>query len=717
MHRIRRIPVPTILIVVALLRPGGPARGVEGMHPVNDLDRIDFAATGLEITAEDVFAPRSVSLVDGICKVNGCTGSFVSDQGLILTNHHCAFRAVQEASEPGRDHLMDGYVAWQHDEEAPARGYTVRITEGYRDVSADVLDAVDEDLDPLARTRAIERRIKEIEIATEQAVPGVRAEVAEMFRGCKYVLFSYTYLEDVRLVYAPSRDVGNFGGERDNWAWPRHTGDFALLRAYVGPDGEPAERHPDNVPYRPRRYLQISDAGVEAGDPVFLLGYPGTTYRHRSAAFLRYEAAVRLPWIVDWYGWQIDLLEAASARRPRDRMKLASRLKSLQNTHKNYRGKLQGIARLDLLARREAADRRLAAWIADDEARARRFGHVVPELAALHATLSEVRPAELWFHHLRHGPAYLDLAFTVHEAAAQRQKPDLQREPDFMERNFDQTLEQLAVRTLGVVDGVERAIVLELLRRGGDLPAARVPDGLHRFVGEAGRAEAVRLVDDALARTRLADADWCRRAARMSAEEQAVLDDPFLTLVARLYPAWERQREEIRRRRGELDPLLAALVEARQQALGRDFVPDANGTLRLSWGRVEGYDPRDAVHHRPQTTVRGLIEKDQGRLPYRLPAQLRARAVATALDVPVCLLYSTDTVGGSSGSPVFDRSGRLVALNFDRPWEATINEYAWDHAWSRSIGVDLRFAAWVIGAVDGAMHLLAEMGVASPDMR
>ncbi|MBD3222054.1 hypothetical protein GF314_12515 [bacterium] len=717
MHRTRRIAIPVILILVVLLRPDGPARGVEGMHPVNDLDRIDFAAAGLGITAEDVFAPRSVSLVDGICKVNGCTGSFVSDEGLILTNHHCAFRAVQEASEPGRDHLMDGFVARARGDEAPAQGYTVRITEGYRDVSADVLAAVDEDLDPLARARAIEQRIKEIEVATERAVPGVRAEVAEMFRGRTYVLFSYTYLKDVRLVYAPPRDVGNFGGERDNWAWPRHTGDFALLRAYVGPDGEPADHHADNVPYRPRTHLRISDAGVEAGDPVFLLGYPGTTVRHRSAAFLRHEATVRLPWIVDWYGWQIELLETASSRRPRDRMRLASRLKSLHNTHKNHRGKLQGIARLDLLARREAADRRLAAWIADDPSRERRFGRVLPGLTALHRTLSAVRPAELWLHHLRHDPAYLDLAFTVHEAAVQRQKPDLQRERDYMDRNFDQTLEQLAVRTRTVVDEVERALLLELLRRGGDLPAARVPDGLHRFVGEAGRAGAERLVDDALVRTGLADADWCRRVARMSPEEQAALDDPLLALAARLYPAWERQRDDVRRRRGELDPLLAALVEARQQALGRDFVPDANGTLRLSWGRLEGYDPRDAVHYRPLTTVRGLIEKDEGRLPYRLPARLRERAIPDALDVPVCLLYSTDTVGGSSGSPVFDRSGRLVALNFDRPWEATINDYAWDHAWSRSIGVDLRFAAWVIGEVDGAMHLLAEMGVASPEGR
>lgn len=696
-----------ILSIVVVLAPS--ARGVEGMHPVNALDRVDFAAAGLEVTTGDIFAPGGESLVDGICKVNGCTGSFVSATGLILTNHHCAFRAVQEASEPGRDYLMDGFVARDRSQEVPARGYTVRITEGYRDVSDEVLGAIAPGLDPLARARAIEQRIKEIELATEQARPGLRAEVAEMFRGRTYVLFGYTYLKDVRLVYAPPKDVGNFGGEADNWVWPRHTGDFALMRAYVGPDGQPAEYAPDNVPFVPHVHLPVAGEGVGPGDAVFLLGYPGTTHRHRTAAFLRHEAQVRLPWIVDWYGWQIDLVEAASARRPADGLRLASRLKSLHNTHKNYRGKLQGFDRLDLVAAREAADAELAAWIATEPQRTERYGELLPSLARFHAELDERRPAEYWLYFLLHGPVYLDLALTIHDAAVERQKPDLQRESEFMDRNFDQTLAQLAVRTEGLVPEVERAIMLELLRRGGELAPADRPDALRDVLGEANQAAAERLVDAAFLSTGLADADWCRLAATMSPAELTALGDPVLDLVARLYPAWLEQRETLRRRRGELDPLLAALVEARQDMLGAAFVPDANGTLRLSWGRVEGYEPRDAVSYAPVTTVRGLLEKDQGRLPYRLPERLRERIVRGDDQVPVCLLYSTDTVGGSSGSPVFDARGRLVALNFDRSWEATINDYAWDRAWSRSIGVDLRYVLWVIGTVDGARHLLAEM--------
>ena len=283
------------------------------MYPMSELPRLNLADKGIELTAEQLFNPDQISLVDGICRVNGCTGSFVSDSGLIITNHHCAFDAIQKASTPQNDLLTSGFTAATREQEISAPDYQVRITENYRDVSSDVLAAVTDGMSFLDRTKAIDKRRKELEVAAEKETPRLRAEVAEMFAGKTYVLFLYTYLKDVRLVFAPPASIGNFGGEVDNWEWPRHTGDFSFMRAYTSPDGSSATYATNNVPYKPKRFIQVAPDGVDENDAVFLLGYPGRTSRHRTASFLRYEHDVRLPLIVELYNWQIDEMEKAGA--------------------------------------------------------------------------------------------------------------------------------------------------------------------------------------------------------------------------------------------------------------------------------------------------------------------------------------------------------------------------------------------------------------------
>ncbi len=233
MSRLRRLPVSLLLAFCTI----GSAMAEEGMWPMSEIHRLDLKSKGLQIPVDAIYQPDHVSLVDGICSLGGCTGSFVSPDGLILTNHHCAFNAIQDASTPERNYLENGFLAATRGQEVPAKGFTVRITESYRDVSSEVLSAVQPGADAASRARAIEKRTKELVLDTEARNPGKRAEVAEMFIGKSYVLFIYTYLKDVRLVFAPPRGIGNFGGETDNWVWPRHTGDFSFFRAYVGPDG------------------------------------------------------------------------------------------------------------------------------------------------------------------------------------------------------------------------------------------------------------------------------------------------------------------------------------------------------------------------------------------------------------------------------------------------------------------------------------------------
>jgi hypothetical protein len=709
-----------LALATLVIAAASPAGAEEGMYPMSELGTLDLEAAGLVIDQTAIYNPDGLAIVDGICKLGGCTGSFVSDQGLILTNHHCAYGTIRNASTPEHDYLTEGFFAATAADEFPAVGSTVRITESYRNVSAEVLAAVTDGMTPLERTRAIEKKMKEISLASEKKNPGKRAEVSEMFIGKDYVLFLYTYLKDVRLVYAPPQDLAKFGGEADNWIWPRHSGDFTFMRAYVGPDGAPAEFAEDNIPYRPKKVLQVSGAGVDDGDAVFILGYPGTTYRHRPAAFVAYMAKVYMPYIVDWYGRQIDMFETLSRESAEHKLALASRLRSLHNTHKNYRGKLQGIERLHLIEQKLAEERKLQEFIDADPARQDMYGEILPDLDAYYEERVANIPGELWLRYMLRSPEIMRAALTVWENAQEKTKPEAERERAYMDRNLDQTINNLKNMAKRFDPEADRRIMAELLARGGGVEQA-AEAGLEDLTGDNNAAVADNFLAGIFADAKLMEEEYLLHAMAMSTAELRELGDPFLGLAEELYEPWALQREDGKRRKGNLDPLQAALADVRREYFGADFVPDANGTLRFTYGRIEGYSPRDAVWLTPVTTVEGLLEKDTGVHPFALPPEVKEQVAAGDFGsfaseelggVPVNILYSTDTTGGNSGSPVFNSSGEVVGLNFDRAWEATINDYAWDHSYSRSIGVDIRYVLWVTWKIGGADRLLAEMGVA-----
>ncbi|MFT5304069.1 MAG: hypothetical protein ACI814_004893, partial [Mariniblastus sp.] len=366
----------------------------EGMYPISEIGRLDLASKGLLLDPSDIFNPDKTCLVDGICRVNGCTGSFVSANGLIITNHHCAYRAIQSASTTDHDYLTNGFQSKTLSDEIPATGYTVRVTESFQDVSDAVLKVVNSEQSFVDRTKAINRQRKELEKQAELKYPGKRAEVAEMFTGKTYVLFLYTYIKDVRLVFAPPSSIGNFGGAVDNWEWPRHTGDFSFMRAYVAPDGSSADYSPDNVPYQPKRFIQVAPGGANESDFVMLLGYPGRTARHKTASFLRYEQDVRLPYIVELYRRQIATLESAGANDRAVALKLTSRIQSLANTEKRSRGQLKGLVRADIVAKRAAQEVGLQSFIEKDPERKSKYGKLLKQIDQVYQDSSSVAVKE-----------------------------------------------------------------------------------------------------------------------------------------------------------------------------------------------------------------------------------------------------------------------------------------------------------------------------------
>jgi hypothetical protein len=703
MKRIHQIVLISI-VAIGLIQL---ARADEGMFPISEISSLNLTAKGLEMDPADIFNPDKTCLIDGICRVSGCTGSFVSPNGLIITNHHCAYRAIQSASTTENDYLKDGFQAKTIGDEIPATGYTVRVTESFSDVSKEVLDVVQPNMSFVDRTKAITRRRKEIEKQAETDNPGTRAEVAEMFTGKTYVLFLYTYIKDVRLVFAPPSSIGNFGGDVDNWEWPRHTGDFSFMRAYVAPDGSTADYSPNNVPYHPKRFIQVAPQGANEGDYVMLLGYPGRTARHKTSSFLRYEEGFRLPYIVDLYGRQIATLQAAGQNDRSVALKLLSRTRSLANTEKRSRGQLKGLTRADIVAKRAAEEVRLQSFIDQDPNRKSRYGNLLREIDAVYGEIAANAAAEANFQYLRNTSQMLRFAYTLYDSAVERQKEDLERESAYMDRNFDQTVQRML-----------------LTQKDLDVPTDKIMlENMLKQIADAGQPEPKLgglSIDQLYSGSKLADAEFLKACLNKTPTQLAAIDDTFLQWAIRLYPQYQELRELNKKREGQLGKLYGELISVKQQFLETQFVPDANATLRLTFGTVRGYSPEDAVFKKPATTLSGVIAKTTGVEPFVTPekvVQLHAQkdfgeyAHPKLNDIPIAILYDTDTTGGNSGSPILNAKGQLVGVNFDRAFEATINDFAWNTNYSRSIGVDIRYVLWITDKVYGAKHLIKEMGL------
>lgn len=706
-----------ILLASAVL----PALADEGMYPLSEIQRLDLKAKGLKIKPSDIYRPGSVGLIDAIVQVGGCTGSFVSPDGLIITNHHCAFGIVQAASTTAHDYITDGYLARERSDELSGKGVTVRITDSYRDVSAEVLAGVSDTMGSALRTKTVEKAIKSLVAETEKANPGKRAEVAEMFSGKTYWLFVYTYLKDVRAVYVPPRSIGEFGGEDDNWVWPRHTGDFSFLRAYVAPDGSPAEYSAQNVPYHPKKFLKVNPNGVEEKDPVFILGYPGRTFRHRTSHYLSFEHELRMPYIAELYDWEIETMESLGKGRRDVAIKHAGRIKSLANVMKNYRGKLKGITRTGLLAAKREQESALQKFIDAEPKRREAYGSVLTDIAAVFDDMRSTADRDLLLENLRQACVMVNAGYALHEATRELSKPDLERESAYMDRNFARTKDSYQLMLRNYDPQTDRIFLREFLRRASRLPAERRIPAIDSLLGtEQNDASIERYLDRAYGGCRISDEQTFMAALAGTPEAAAALGDPFIDLAAGLAPSYRQLKEARQRRDGALAGLSAKLLDVKQTFLKKDFIPDANSTLRLTFGKILGYTPADALYASPITTMRGVLEKTTGIEPYDTPARVIEKYRAKEFgryrskrlnDIPVALLYNLDTTGGNSGSALLNGMGELVGVNFDRAYEATINDYAWSADYSRSIGVDIRYVLWITDTVAGAGHLLREMGI------
>ena len=712
--------------VAALLAcvASAPLSAKEGMFTPQQLPEIadDLRATGLELDPE-VLSDLTGFPMGAIVQLQGCTGSFLSDQGLVVTNHHCARGSVQFNSTAENNYLANGFLAEGLAGELPAApGSRIYVTTALTDVTQRMREGT-ESLSPNARYDTLEQRSKDITAECEQKA-GYRCLVASFYGGKEYTLIERLEVRDVRLVYAPADSIGKYGGDIDNWMWPRHTGDFAFYRAYVAPDGSAADYAEENVPYRPDHHLKVSASGLKEGDFVMAAGYPGSTSRYALTTEVENTFGWSYPIYVRLINEWIDAIEAAAPAGSDARVKYESRLASLNNFEKNLRGQIDGARRVGLLERRQAREAELARWIAADSSRAA-YGDALTQLAALEEENAAATRTGFWYQFATR-PQLLGVAQRLYRLAKERELPDAEREPGYQERDmgfFRQGLQALDRRYDPAVDRAEWLLFLDGYF---DQPEAEQVEVFNEAVGFAprmNRAQVDAVLDRYYNQTTLDESETRLALMDASVAELEASDDPFIQLAVALYDyerGLENESEARMGREAALRPQYMEAITQWQRSQGLATYPDANSTLRVTYGKVLGGSPKDGLAYLPFTTLEGITAKDTGEEPFDSPKEqlelIRAKDYGRYYSpevgsVPVNFLTDLDSTGGNSGSATLNARAELVGLLFDGTFESVNSDWDFDPRTTRTIHVDTRYMLWVMDKVDGADALIAEMDV------
>lgn len=701
-------------------------RADEGMWPLYDAAKLPFAelkARGLQLEPADLYDPLAPSIDEAVVRLGGGSSSFVSPNGLIITNHHVAFTAIQRQATVDKNYVEQGFYAPTYADEIPAEGYTALVTLSVEDVTDRILGTVTDDMDPLARFMAIDKATKEVVKQTEEG-RDVKCEVSQMFGGRQFMLYTFFEIRDIRIVYAPPEAIGNYGDDIDNWRWPRHGGDFSFLRAYVAPDGKSAEYAKENVPYHPRVYLPLSAAGVKEGDITLVIGFPGSTQRYASSYHIDDLENYYYPQMIEMLGRYRDILDEHSSRDSSTALRLEDKEAGIDNFLLYANGLMEGFKRSGILEKKRAEERELTEFLSQNPELQKEFGSVLPELESLFAEKQKTIQKDFVLGIMTQTSDLFDAAVEIHKWAVEREKPDLERERGYQDRDTTETIDDLTTMQINLVPEADKDVMKYFLGKALELPEGQKIEAVEKiFAGKKGGARTAALdkyVDDLYRKTRIGDEKERLAMFRMTKARLESLKDPFITLAASL----EREREEARirykERAGALNRLSPLLIQAHAEWKGGNLYPDANFSMRFNIGEVKGYSPRDAIRYSHITSLGGIMEKETGEYPFIVPPELKeayrkreygSYADPAIDDVPVDLLTTNDGTGGNSGSPVLNGRGEIIGLDFDTNYESVAKDYLYSPDLARAIICDIRYVLFVIDKVYHLEPLLAELTI------